>query len=145
MPGSDGGVVRYTYGEWDWYAREEQGAWRGMVAMLWPTRGALGRQEYPVDAPPLPPQVTPEGREQVYQLSAESEQVAALRERLDRRFEAGRDGLIYAERYDLDFVPDPQDYWMMHQSNLVTADWLRQLDITVSGSPWLSRWSVETR
>lgn len=138
------GVVRYTYGEWDWYAKDRRGVLAGMSAMLWPTRGALGRKVYPgVEISPFPSRVVPEGLEEVYTLQAEAHLVRLLQRELDTTFEAGREHLIYHPVYDLEFVPYPQDYWFGHQSNQVTAEWLRRLGLTVDGGGWFSDWRIE--
>ncbi|MGH8287112.1 MAG: hypothetical protein ACRETT_15295, partial [Steroidobacteraceae bacterium] len=45
IPASSGGMLRYAYGDWRWYALRETGLFRGAAALLWPTQGALGRAE----------------------------------------------------------------------------------------------------
>lgn len=143
LPREDG-VVRYAYGEWEWYAKDRRGALAGMSAMLWPTRGALGRMVYPgVGISPFPRRVVPEGIEEVFPLQAETILVRRLRRELDNIFEKGRKDLIHHPVYDLEFVPYPRDYWFGHQSNQVTAEWLQQLGFTVSGVVWLSDWRTD--
>lgn len=138
------GVVRYAYGEWDWYARDRRGSLAAMSAMLWPSRGALGRKVYPgVEVPPFPERIVPEGFEEVFVLRAEAARVRQLRSHLDAIFEEGRGDLIYHSFYDLEFVPYPRAYWLAHQSNVVTAEWLRQLGFTVRGTAWSSNWRIE--
>lgn len=143
LPREDG-VVRYAYGEWNWYAGDQRGALAGISAMLWPTRGALGRKVFPgVRIPPLPSQVAPEGIERVFTLQAEMSLVRKLQRDLDRIFEEGKEELIYHPFYNLEFVPYPRAYWFGHQSNQVTAEWLRQLGFTVRGAAWLSDWQID--
>jgi hypothetical protein len=140
----DDGIVRYAYGEWEWYVKNRRGALAGMSAILWPTRGALGRKVVPgADIPPFPEHIAPEGVEEVHALQAEATLVRQLRRELDGFFEEGRADLIHHPFYDLDFVPYPKTYWFGHQSNLVTAEWLRQLGFTVTGVVWLSDWRIE--
>lgn len=139
------GVVRYAYGEWGWYVMGRRGALAGMSAMLWPTRGALGRRIFPDAAiSPFPSRVAPEGVEEVFPLQAEATQVEALQRHLDRIFDAGSERAYHHPRYDLEFVPYPRAYWLGHQSNLVTAQWLERLGFEVAGTPWLSDWRIET-
>ena len=138
------GIARYAYGEWEWYVKDRRGALAGMSAMLWPTRGALGRKVFPgVRIPPFPSHVAPEGIEEVLTLRTEKSLVRRLLRELDSYFEEGREELIHHPVYDLDFVPYPGSYWFGHQSNQVTAEWLRQLGYTVSGVVWLSDWRIE--
>lgn len=137
------GVARYAYGEWEWYAKDRRGVLAGMSAMLWPTRGALGRKVFPgVPITPFPSHVVPEGIEEVFTLQAETALVRRLQRDLDNIFEEGREDLIHHPSYNLDFVPYPRAYWFGHQSNQVTAEWLRQLGFTVSGVVWLSEWRI---
>jgi hypothetical protein len=44
---AESGMVRYAYGDWDWYAQGTTGAIEGSAAVLWPTRAALGRRRLP--------------------------------------------------------------------------------------------------
>lgn len=143
LPREDG-VVRYTYGEWRWYAEGRRGMLAGMSAMLWPTRGTLGRQVFPdTDLIPFPEQVAPEGVEEVFPLQAEATRVTHLQRHLDAIFDQQRDSLTYHSGYDLEFVSYPRGYWLAHQSNLVVAQWLRMLDFEVGGLSWLSKWRIE--
>src|SRR3546814_2814263 len=45
-------VVRYAYGDWDWYALGRSGPAQAVAALFWPTRGALGRRRLPGPAEP---------------------------------------------------------------------------------------------
>ncbi|MFC3285084.1 hypothetical protein [Litchfieldella rifensis] len=138
------GVVRYAYGEWRWYAEDRRGVLAGMSAMLWPTRGTLGRKVFPdTDPTPFPDQVAPEGVEEVFLLQAEATRVTHLQRHLDAIFDQQRDSLTYHPSYDLEFVSYPRPYWLMHQSNVVTAQWLEMLGFEVSGLAWLSDWHIE--
>lgn len=138
------GVARYSYGEWQWYVEERRGVMAGVAAMLLPTKGALGRRIY-ADTPirPFPERVAPEGTDRVFTLQAEADKVSALRRRLDRIFEARHEEATYSDVLDLEFVPYPRTYWLAHQSNLVTASWLRRLGYEVRGIPWLASWRIE--
>ncbi|GGX77241.1 hypothetical protein GCM10007160_00540 [Litchfieldella qijiaojingensis] len=139
------GLVRYAYGEWGWYVMGRRGTLAGMSAMLWPTRGALGRRIFPdLAISPFPTWVAPEGVEEVFSLQAEAARVEQLQRELDRAFDAGSDQVHYHEGYDLEFVPYHRPYWLGHQSNLVTAQWLESLGFEVAGIPWLSNWHIET-
>ena len=143
LPRGDG-VVRYAYGEWDWYAGDRRGVLAGMSAMLWPTRGTLGRRVYPgIPITPFPGRVAPEGVEQVFALQAETALMLDLQRNLDVIFEEGKEESVDHPLYDLEFVPHPGAYWFGHQSNQVTADWLRQLGFTVRGTVWFSDWRIE--
>lgn len=144
LPRRNGGVVRYSYGDWRWYVEGRHHLAAGAAAMLWPTPAALGRGVYPtVESPERFRRLAPEGLVAVYSFQAEARRVRALRRRLDAYFERAEREPVASEEYGLDFVPHPQDYSVVHQSNLVVARWLRELGVDVHGVPWLSRWRVD--
>ena len=41
------GMVRYSYGDWKWYAFRQTGPTEGTSALFWPSQAALGRKELP--------------------------------------------------------------------------------------------------
>ena len=144
LPRREGGMVRYSYGEWRWYVEAERHLLSGAAALLWPTRSGLGRGVHEaITGPEALSGLAPEGLVAVYPLVAEEARVIALKRRLDAHFEAPLASPAYSEEFDLLFVPYPRAYWWTHQSNLVTARWLRSLGVEVRGIPWLSRWRLE--
>src|SRR5687768_7285716 len=44
LPAGPGTSVEYAYGEWEWFARNNDAWYRVFPALCWPTRGALGRR-----------------------------------------------------------------------------------------------------
>lgn len=143
LPHEEGGVVRYSYGDWRWYVAEERRFAVGAAAMLWPTEAGLGRGLYPqVDSSQDFERLAPEGLIAVYPLRAEASRVWALQRRLDAYFDAAEGEPVFNETYGLEFVPYPRRYSAFHQSNLKVASWLRGLGSEVTGSPWLSNWEL---
>ena len=144
LPHEKGGVARYSYGDWRWYVEGEQRFWVGVTAMLWPTKAGLGRGLYPhADLPQDMESLAPEGLDEAYVLQAELQQVRLLQRQLDSHF--AQQALftpVYSATHGLDFVPYPRHYTAFHQSNLKVAQWLRALNMQVTGSPWLSNWKV---
>ena len=144
LPHEEGGMVRYSYGDWRWYVEGRKHWLAGAAAMLWPTHAGLGRAVHPqIDGPEQFHHLAPEGVEQVYSLEAEAGRVVALKRRLDAHFERADIEPVASDEYGLQFVPYPRRYSAIHQSNLVVACWLRELDFDVIGSPWLSNWRVD--
>lgn len=146
LPREQGGVVRYSYGDWRWYVEGRRDLPAGVAAMLWPTDAGLGRGIYPefeASASDRFRRLAPEGLVDVYTWQAEAWRVRALRRRLDAYFERAESEPVASEKYGLEFVPHPRGYSAIHQSNLVVARWLRELDFDVRGVPWLSNWRVE--
>lgn len=147
LPGKEGGTVRYSYGDWRYYARETTGWRSGAAALFWPTASALGRRE--LEAAPVEEAVRPALRvwaDTVITLQVEGARAEALRVRLDSLFLDGKEkAYLYNATYDLEFVHYPRRYWFGHNSNQVLADWLRELGVSVRGPTLLSSWRVEPR
>jgi hypothetical protein len=138
-----GGMVRYAYGDWRWYALEEKTSGRGVAALLWPTQGALGREALP--GPPSAAAVRAGVRveiEQVHALRVERAALAALAARLDELFRRELDTLVASEESGLSFVHHPVPYTFLHSSNRVAAAWLREAGCRVRGTALLSRWRI---
>lgn len=143
LPDGDGGLVRYAYGDWAYYARHRTGARHGLRALLWPTPAALGRRFLPGPAARwrVRRSVAVVIRE-LHGLTVPAARVAELRQRLGQRF-AAAPGPRHANRlYDLRFVRLEETYWLGDNSNQRVAAWLAELGVTVSGGGWRSAWTV---
>jgi hypothetical protein len=143
LPGPDGGMIRYAYGDWHWYALGKADAWSALRALLWPSRSALGYRR-------LDPAATPSTIEQHvgvivvarWSLTVERSEVEALRDQLEHVIASARDEAIVNERFDLTFVPHHDAYCYFHNSNHVTAGWLRDLGCEVTGLAFSSSWKI---
>jgi hypothetical protein len=143
LPGAEGGIVRYAYGDWRWYAEGNTGLWQGAAALFWPTRAGLGRREMegPVGVGAVRRQVRVP-IEVLYELMVEARAVAGLRMRLDSIYEENLATRLTSRLYDLEFVEHPNNYWALHNSNVVVASWLRELGVRVEGAALFSDWQV---
>lgn len=146
LPAGDSVVVRYSYGDWRWYAQQREGVFRGSTAVLWPTRAALGRRELAS----VPDSVSVRravrvGIEHMYMITVDAGDVLTLRRELDSLFDAHAETRIYNSAYDLEFVHHPTPYWLLHNSNQVVAAWLKRLGCTVRGGAMLSNWRIVRR
>jgi len=145
LPGDEGLVIRYSYGDWRYYARNQTGFRSGAAAILWPTRSALGRRELQTSlGPDDVRRAVRVGVDTLFALQVEAPRVERLRSRLDSLHRAGRkEELLVNQLFDLEFVPHPRRYWLPHNSNQVVAGWLRELGVETRGIPVLSSWRVE--
>jgi hypothetical protein len=144
--GPDGGMVRYSYGDWQWYALEQTGAGEATSAVFGPTQAALGRRFLP--GPLSPVSVSQQVRvpvEDAVYLAVDRRDLDRLRERLDRIFAENSAKRIYNASYDLEFVPHPTPYSASHNSNRVVGTWLEELGCRLDGAPFLSVWRVSSR
>ena len=141
---ADGGMVRYSYGDWRYYAHGQTSLWSSSRALLVPSRAALGRRE--LVGPAEEAFVLAQVRvviERLIPLELEARRVDELITELDGVFFRQREQMHYREDYDLELVPYPRNYTLTHNSNRVVADWLRYLGVGVTGSALLSSWRVE--
>lgn len=146
LPDGQGGMVRYSYGDWAFYALRRTGLSTALAALLGPTPAALGRKQLagPLTAAAVRRQLRV-GVEQVLELPVELAAALHLQAQLEMLFEAGRAGLIYSAEMDVEFVPHPAPYSLGNNSNRVVGEWLEALGCTVEGRAVWSRWQVVTK
>jgi hypothetical protein len=139
----EGGLMRYAYGDWRFYAERQTGLGHAIAALLWSTPGALGRRHLPgpPDYDAVRDQVLVE-IDTVYEITVEQARIEALRASLDGIFAAAERSLDTPET-DLVFVPHPVDYRLRHNSNTVISLWLEELGCEVSRRAIFARWRIE--
>jgi hypothetical protein len=138
-----GGMVRYSYGDWQWYALRQTGPIEGISALFWPSEAALGRKELP--GPFSPAAVARAVRvaiEHALYVTVDASDVQLLVGRLDRIYEENHAERVDNAAYDLVFVPYPEPYSMFHNSNQVVAGWLEQLGCRVEGPALFAMWRL---
>lgn len=143
---TNGMMVRYAYGEYQWYALERTGVLRVFPALFWPTPATLGQKLMPGPvSPEMIQQQVLVGIEAIHAVEVDAARVRSLLDRLERRFEAGaaEREVVVAPVRDLQFVPTSPRYHVFYNSNHVAAEWLEALGCTVRGPTILSRWRVE--
>lgn len=145
MPLPDGRLVRYVYGDWNFYALMNNGVLDALGALFWPSQGALGRNFWP--PPPTAEHVrqltTDYVIDDVLPVNVSREQVDRLEAELDRLYQANKDSEIYNKPYDLYFVHHPQKYWAIQNSNRMIARYLEDLGCDVRGPALYSKWRVK--
>jgi hypothetical protein len=143
LPRAGGGLVRYAYGDWNWYALRNTGIADGARALLRQSQGALGRAELdgPATAAAVRRQVTETGIAEVYAMHVERASVAKLLAQLEAEHAAGRN-IETVSTLGLEFVPHPRPYTAFNNSNHAVAEWLRVLGVETRGPQMYSRWRV---
>lgn len=145
LPTPDGALLRYVYGNWDWYALMHTGVRSGARAMLWPSQAALGRHRYP--GPTDPDSVKRAfgpWSEHIYPIAVSRGKVEALEKELDAVYQQNIGSLHVNTDYELEFVKHPQPYHLFHDSNRVIAGWLEELGCEVRGPAIYANWKVKT-
>lgn len=143
LPQPGGRFVRYAYGDWNWYALQNQSVWDGFAALFWPTPGTLGRAVIESAATADGMRRALGGAVEVYLLEVERSASDRLLARLDEAHDRARQTGPVVQSYGLTFVRDPQRYTYFNNSNHRTAAWLRELGCEVRGPAFASRWRVE--
>jgi hypothetical protein len=130
--------LQYGFGDWDYYARRQQSLLNGLLALLWPTPGALGLGE--IDSLDRFRATSEAAGEQLLSFEVSVAQVNQLQYLLHNRFERQiPKGQVYNQVNNLSLVKDDQIYSVLHNSNHELAEWLEILDCQVESLGfWLS-------
>lgn len=149
LPANEGGAVRYSYGDWDYYVLRKTRLSNGLRALFRPTPAALGRQALPKIDPAADDVVEQlHARLAVELLAAHAVPVPraaadALLNRLEGEFAAAaRNGRARWPDDNVYFVPHPVDYTLSHNSNHMVGQWLDEMGCKVRGRPVLSDWRI---
>lgn len=134
LPDGPRRYVEYGFGEWQWYAQNDDAWYRTVPTVLWPTRATLGRRTIYAE----------DGRGvaerfhwiEVRRLVVDRPKVEALHASLAARFTAASAGRVHNPRYGFDFVPlDDESYWAFWNCTDALATWLEALGCDVSWVP----------
>lgn len=129
LPEGDG-WLQYGFGDWDYYARRQQTLLNGVLALLWPTPGALGQGE--VDSVDRFRADSESAGGQLLSFDVPGARVKQLKHSLHTRFEQQiPDGQVYNRVNNLRLVRDDRPYSVLHNSNHELAEWLKVLDCQV--------------
>jgi hypothetical protein len=144
VPASDGLLLRYAYGDWNWYALGKHGVREGIAALLWPTPAALGRGLLtgPATADGISRQV-PEP-EEILSVRVERARLRGFVTRMEALYDSRRAAQVSNPDVGLSFVPHPHAYSALCNSNQAVASWLRELGSTTRGPSIGANWQVST-
>lgn len=136
--------LRYSYGDWAFYAERRTGLLQGITSLLLPTRAALGRQVFTGRDPrrALDTQLRVPLQD-YHPLTVRRARVDALRGSLEGIWEAQADQAHTLSRWDMAFVEHPEPYTLRNNSNCMVARWLQGLGVGVSRFPIFSNWRVK--
>lgn len=144
LPTADGALLRYVYGNWEWYALMHTGVRSAARAMLWPSQAALGRHRYPGPADPESVRLRfGPWSEHIFPIVVGRAKVDQLEKELDDLYQRNLATLHVNTDYELEFVKHPQAYHLFHDSNRVIADWLGELGCKVSGPAIVANWKLK--
>jgi hypothetical protein len=140
MPKGDG-YTEYAFGEWGWFALGHTSMWRAPFILAIPGQSTLGRRDLGAIGNAEEATVRADGAA-AQAMTVERQRVRDLITTLDSRFAAHTDTRIVGPDA-MEFVKDPLPYHAFHNCNNVTADWMRELGITIHGPALYSNFQVE--
>jgi hypothetical protein len=126
-------MVEFGFGDWAWYALEEDEWYDVFPTVLWPTRGTLSRRVIEADDAASARAALP--WLEFVELRVERSAAEQLRVRLEEQFAAAAGELVQPAGRTLQFVPCEGSYWFGHNCADVAAQWLEELGCEVSWLP----------
>lgn len=142
---AEGELLRYSYGDFRYYATRDTSLAAGAAALLWPTKATLGRGELsgPASEISLRSQLVVVVAS-IYSLEVAGEKADQLIAKLDAIYLEGANELVEVPEYGLIFAPHPIDYFLTSNSSTMIGAWLRELGVEVFGWALVSSWSLGT-
>ena len=136
-------LIRYAYGDKNYYAKRDTSLASGANALLIPPPAVLAREELKataevesiIDALPVVVQ-------KVYHLQVEASRAEELISDLDGIYLKAGNELIEVPAYGLNFAPHPDNYYWANNSSTMIASWLRQMGIRTFCLGAIASWRV---
>ncbi|WP_066376842.1 MULTISPECIES: DUF2459 domain-containing protein [unclassified Anabaena] len=131
LPSAKGGLIQYAYGDWNYFALNQQDLRNGVAALFLSTQGTLGRRSFTNIAELQ--QIMQQENASIFSLEVAQANVTRLLKLLDERFHRHIETRLKNPQTGLTLVKDDQDYTLLHNSNHEIAVWLEELGCQVHG------------
>ncbi len=141
LPTGNGELIQYAYGDWNYFALNQQDLRNGAAALLLPTQGSLGRRKFS-NITGLQ-QIIQQQNYTLFSLEVAQVRVTRLLKLLDERFNRNVATSIKDSQTGLTLVKDEQKYTLLHNSNHEIVDWLKDLDCQIYGFVMWANFQVE--
>jgi hypothetical protein len=142
LPRAEHRLVEFAYGEWGWFAMNDDAWYRAPTLIMWSHSGALGMREFAGE-----PTAATVGAympvEHIDELSVSRDAVDRLLGELDGIFQAGGSETVYNATVGLQFVRHPEPYGAFRNCNTVVAEWLERLGCSIHGSGLVADFRVD--
>ena len=125
--------VEFGFGDWSYYALENDYWFQAIDTVLWPTQGTLCRRAFGARAAEELSDLADEISLQSIIVSRKD--ASRLRRRLQAEFDEARKVVIVNRDSNLKFVPSDYSYWLPYNCVDVAVDWLIELGCEVSWRP----------
>jgi len=141
LPDGRGRLIEYAYGDWEWFALNENKLSDALRALFYSRHSTLGRRK--LLAPASRPAVAQELQvKHVEEFTATRARIDALMDELDTRIDSHADTRVFNEQVQMWFVQDEQHYGIWNNCNDMTAHWLKLLGCTTAGNGWTADFRV---
>ncbi|MBE9007711.1 DUF2459 domain-containing protein [Fortiea sp. LEGE XX443] len=131
LPTGNSKLIQYAYGDWNYFALNQQDLRNGAAALLLPTQGTLGRRKFSNIAELQ--QIIQQHDHSLLSLEISQTKVIQLLKLLDERFNRNVATSIENFQTGLTLVKDNQEYTLFHNSNHEIVKWLKSLDCQIYG------------
>jgi hypothetical protein len=132
LPTSNDELIEYAYGDWNYFALNQQNWINGLAALFIPTQGTLGRRRFS-NLRELQ-QIIQQANSTFLSFEVDKKKVAELLKILGDRFDHNLSTSVQNPHTGLTLVYDEQDYTLFQNSNHKVVVWLETLDCQVKGS-----------
>ncbi|WP_414563985.1 MULTISPECIES: DUF2459 domain-containing protein [unclassified Anabaena] len=139
LPDGDNKLIQYAYGDWRYFALNQQNLGSGIAALLIPTQGTLGRREY---QNLIEMKQTLNSNHNVLSFAVAKLDVIQLKQLLDKRFNQNIATQIFNPLNKMYFVQDDLDYTLYHNSNHELVVWIEALHCRVEGFVLLADFKI---
>jgi hypothetical protein len=137
LPDKRGGLVEFAWGDYAWFAQNHTGSGNAFSALFWSDGSGLGIRRLPI-IPGYDELKKTLDAKRLLCFPAPADKAKTLREHLAAQIDLHDGQMIYSSKNKMYFVHDDDHYWLAHNCNHVTAEWLRELGCKVEGPILLS-------
>jgi hypothetical protein len=142
LPTGNDELIQYAYGDWNYFALNQQDWRNGLTALFIPSQGTLGRRKFSNLAEFK--KIIPQTDDSLLSLEVAQVKVTRLLKLLDERFHRQIETSIENPTTGLILVKDDQDYTLLHNSNHEVVTWLKDLHCQVHGFIMWSNFRVKS-
>ena len=132
----------FTYGEWEWFAQNNDSWYRVPAVLFWPTKGTLGRRTFS-NLKSLKETYHSTRGVKLIALQAERNLLTLLRERLTSSFKKSSNDTLFNSSYHLSFIPYEDSFHIFHLCNHEISMWLQEVNYEVKGMVTFADWKIE--
>ncbi|MBD2560158.1 MULTISPECIES: DUF2459 domain-containing protein [Nostoc] len=131
LPTGKDELIQYAYGDWNYFALNQQDFKNGAAALLLLTQGTLGRRKFSniIELQ----QIIQQQDYTLLSLEVAQAKVKQLLKLLDERFNRNLATSIENPQTGLTLVKDERKYTLLHNSNHEIVEWLKYLDCQIDG------------